>query len=78
MPVRDETIDRALNAKTKTERDAAIKAMLREWITTMPPAEKEKMIREMADGTVRLMRGLMTLRDAAVRKKGLDKRRKRS
>lgn len=78
MPVRDETINRALNAKTKTEQDAAIKAMLREWITTMPPAEKEKMIREMADGTVRLVRGLMTLRDATVRKNVLDKRRKRS
>lgn len=75
MPVSDATIDRALSARTKPERDAAIKAMLREWLTTMPPAEKEKMRREMVDGTLRMLRGLQALHKAAKdRKKRLDKR----
>lgn len=75
MPVRDETIDRALNAKTKPERDAAIKAMMREWLTTMPPDEKEKMKREIVTGATRLLTGLKALRDAAKAGKiRLDKR----
>lgn len=61
MPVSDATIDRALSARTKPERDAAIRAMLREWLTTMPSAEKEKMRREMVDGTLRILRGLQAL-----------------
>lgn len=61
MPISDATIDRALNATTKPERDAAIRAMLQEWITTMPPAEKEKMRREITEGATRLLRGVRLL-----------------
>jgi len=61
MPVKDETIDAALNAKTPEERKAAIKAMMREWLTTMPPEEKKAMIADMTAGTVGLMRKLQAL-----------------
>lgn len=78
MPVKPETIDRALNAKTEEDRKAAIKAMLREWLVTMPPEEKAKMMKDMANRTVAFMQGLTKLQEASRQGKIVYRKRRKS